>query len=75
MVTISRNTGEKAPIGQEIGSVMTLAVKSLLLLKRVDSYVPMQALMDNVALSMSKIKSTMCNCGVITIELQTRSLL
>lgn len=35
----------------------------------VDSYVPYAGpLKDNVALSMSKIKSTMCNCGVVTIE-------
>ena len=38
----------------------------------VDSYVPYAgALKDNVQLSLSKVKSTMCNCGVLTIpELQ-----
>ncbi len=34
----------------------------------VDSYVPYAGnLKDNVSLSMSKIRSTMCNCGVLTI--------
>lgn len=35
----------------------------------VDSYVPYAgSLKDNVTLSLNKVKSTMCNCGVITIE-------
>ncbi|MDD4565622.1 MAG: IMP dehydrogenase [Eubacteriales bacterium] len=35
----------------------------------VDSYVPYAGpLKDNVTLSLNKMKSTMCNCGVITIE-------
>jgi IMP dehydrogenase len=35
----------------------------------VDSYVPYAgALKDNVRLSLSKVKSTMCNCGALTIE-------
>ena len=35
----------------------------------VDSYVPYAGpLADNVALSLGKVKSTMCNCGVLTIE-------
>ncbi|HHU17201.1 MAG: IMP dehydrogenase [Anaerovoracaceae bacterium] len=43
--------------------------ESLTFEEGVDSYVPYAGpLKDNVALSMSKIKSTMCNCGVITIE-------
>ncbi|MBO5019477.1 MAG: IMP dehydrogenase [Clostridia bacterium] len=34
----------------------------------VDSYVPYAGtLKDNVSLSLSKVKSTMCNCGVVTI--------
>ncbi|MEG1583976.1 MAG: IMP dehydrogenase [Anaerovorax sp.] len=34
----------------------------------VDSYVPYAgSLKDNVTLSLNKVKSTMCNCGVITI--------
>lgn len=34
----------------------------------VDSYVPYAgSLHDNVALSLNKVKSTMCNCGVLTI--------
>ena len=34
----------------------------------VDSYVPYAgALKDNVQMSLSKVKSTMCNCGVLTI--------
>ena len=39
----------------------------------VDSYVPYAGrLKDNVALSLSKVRSTMCNCGVMTIpELQS----
>ncbi len=38
----------------------------------VDSYVPYAgALKDNVALTLNKVKSTMCNCGVLSIpELQ-----
>ena len=38
----------------------------------VDSYVPYAGpLKDNVQLSLSKVKSTMCNCGTLTIaELQ-----
>ena len=35
----------------------------------VDSYVPYAgALKDNVDLTLSKIKHTMCNCGALTIE-------
>lgn len=35
----------------------------------VDSYIPYAgALKDNVAITVSKIKSTMCNCGSITIK-------
>lgn len=35
----------------------------------VDSYVPYAgALKDNVALSLAKMKATMCNCGALTIE-------
>lgn len=41
----------------------------------VDSYVPYAgALKDNVNLSLAKIKSTMCNCGALTIpELQQKA--
>ena len=43
----------------------------------VDSYVPYAgALKDNVALTLAKIKSTMCNCGALTIpELQDKARL
>lgn len=43
----------------------------------VDSYVPYAGtLKDNVALSLSKVKSTMCNCGAMTIpELQKKAKL
>jgi len=43
----------------------------------VDSYVPYAgALADNVALTLAKVKSTMCNCGALTIaELQERARL
>ncbi|MBQ1805165.1 MAG: IMP dehydrogenase, partial [Oscillospiraceae bacterium] len=35
----------------------------------VDSYVPYAgSLKDNVAVSLSKIRSTMCNCGAMTLE-------
>ena len=35
----------------------------------VDSYVPYAGpLKDNVALTISKVKSTMCNCGALTLE-------
>ncbi len=43
----------------------------------VDSYVPYAgSLSDNVKLSLSKVKSTMCNCGALTIpELQQKAKL
>ena len=43
----------------------------------VDSYVPYAgALRDNVALTLSKVKSTMCNCGALTIaEFQKKAKL
>ena len=43
----------------------------------VDSYVPYAgALKDNVGLSLSKVRSTMCNCGALTItELQKNAKL
>ena len=43
----------------------------------VDSYVPYAgSLHDNVAMSLSKVKSTMCNCGALTIpELQEKATL
>ena len=43
----------------------------------VDSYVPYAgALKDNVAMTLSKVKSTMCNCGALSIpELQEKAVL
>ena len=43
----------------------------------VDSYVPYAgSLKDNVAMSLSKVRSTMCNCGALTIaELQQNAVL
>ena len=43
----------------------------------VDSYVPYAgSLKDNVALTLSKVRSTMCNCGALTItELQQKARL
>ena len=43
----------------------------------VDSYVPYAGtLKDNVTLSLSKVRSTMCNCGALTIpELQKNAKL
>ncbi len=43
----------------------------------VDSYVPYAGLLkDNIAMTTSKIKSTMCNCGALTIpELQDKAKL
>ncbi len=43
----------------------------------VDSYVPYAgSLKDNVALTLSKVRSTMCNCGALTIpELQEKAKL
>ena len=43
----------------------------------VDSYVPYAgSLKDNVAMSLAKVKSTMCNCGALTIsELQQKAKL
>ena len=43
----------------------------------VDSYVPYAgSLKDNVAITLAKVKSTMCNCGALTIpELQEKAVL
>ena len=43
----------------------------------VDSYVPYAGtLKDNVAMTLSKVKSTMCNCGALSIpELQAKAVL
>ncbi len=43
----------------------------------VDSYVPYAgSLKDNVAMSLAKVKSTMCNCGALTIpEFQKKAVL
>ena len=43
----------------------------------VDSYVPYAgALKDNVAMSLAKVRSTMCNCGALTIpEFQEKAVL
>ena len=43
----------------------------------VDSYVPYAgSLKDNVAMSLAKVKSTMCNCGALTIpEFQDKAVL
>ena len=43
----------------------------------VDSYVPYAgSLKDNVAMSLAKVKSTMCNCGALTIpEFQEKAVL
>ena len=42
-----------------------------------DSYVPYAgSLKDNVALTLSKVRHTMCNCGALTIrELQEKAVL
>lgn len=43
--------------------------KKLSFVEGVDSYVPYAGpLKDNVALSLAKIKSTMCNCGALTLD-------
>ena len=51
--------------------------KGLTFEEGVDSYVPYAGpLKDNVAVTLSKVKSTMCNCGAITIpELQEKAKL
>lgn len=51
--------------------------RKLSFVEGVDSYVPYAGpLRDNVRMSMSKIKSTMCNCGAITIpEFQEKAVL
>ena len=51
--------------------------KGLTFEEGVDSYVPYAgALKDNVDMTLSKIKSTMCNCGSLTIpELQEKAKL
>ena len=49
--------------------------KKLTFEEGVDSYVPYAgSLKDNVAISLAKVKSTMCNCGALTIpELQEKA--
>lgn len=49
--------------------------KKLSFVEGVDSYVPYAgSLKDNVAVSLSKVKSTMCNCGALSIpELQQKA--
>ena len=43
--------------------------KALSFVEGVDSYVPYAgSLKDNVAITLSKVRSTMCNCGALTIE-------
>jgi len=43
--------------------------KKLSFVEGVDSYVPYAgSLHDNVAISLAKIRSTMCNCGALTLE-------
>ena len=51
--------------------------KKLSFVEGVDSYVPYAGkLKDNVAVTLAKIKSTMCNCGALTIpELQEKATL
>ena len=51
--------------------------KKLSFAEGVDSYVPYAgSLRDNVKMSMSKVKSTMCNCGAITIpQFQEKAVL
>lgn len=51
--------------------------KSLSFVEGVDSYVPYAgSLKDNVALTLAKVKSAMCNCGALTIaELQSTAKL
>ncbi len=51
--------------------------KKLSFVEGVDSYVPYAgSLKDNVAITLSKVKSTMCNCGALTIpELQKKAKL
>ena len=65
--------GEGFPTERETGRDTTWAeTASFRLRKGVDSYVPYAGpLSDNVRQSLQKVKSTMCNCGVVTIpELQ-----
>ena len=51
--------------------------KKLSFVEGVDSYVPYAgSLRDNIRMSMSKVKSTMCNCGAITIpDFQSKAVL
>ena len=60
------------------GSVTTwAAAKKLSFEEGVDSYVPYAgSLKDNVGITLSKIRSTMCNCGALSIpELQEKARL
>ena len=51
--------------------------KKLSFVEGVDSYVPYAGLLhDNLEITLSKIRSTMCNCGALTIpELQQKAKL
>ena len=46
-----------------------------MLFRSVDSYVPYAGSMkDNLALTLGKVRSTMCNCGALTVpELQQKA--
>ena len=72
--------------GSELGFIFTLLPENINFKLRaqklsceegVDSYVAYAgSLKDNVNLTLSKVKSTMCNCGALTIpELQTKAKL
>ena len=56
---------------------MTWVEKKLSFEEGVDSYVPYAgSLKDNVGLTLSKVRSTMCNCGALSIaELQKKAKL
>ena len=69
--------GEGSARAQNWGRYDLGGAKSLHFVEGVDSYVPYAGhLKDNVALTLTKIRATMCNCGALTIpEFQEKAKL
>lgn len=64
-----KNVGEEGQTVLEIGKWYDMGGKKALSFEEgVDSYIPYAGrLKDNLEVTVSKIKSTMCNCGSISI--------
>ena len=74
---ITRSIGAKANRARNWQRYDLGGAKKLSFEEGVDSYVPYAgSLKDNVGITLSKIRSTMCNCGALSIpELQEKARL